>query len=375
MDREAQTNLLTRAQRAALDFADNGAGSRQDSGADLTQALSRNDVPEAVYDEALVTVRTQGRVVLAFHPERVGESGNTVAEGLATDGAYKNQFETGLSSGSTSAVPGGRRDEWERRLFGGAYHAPGVESLERPKYGALSLVRHADGPCPRFGSSYLVLRPEVSSRCSFTPQGSQEESAQDHTGTLSSFDPVMVGVADHMQEHAAPFGVEKLGLREFLDAMAGQLPIVPPRMPADQLGRALDSFVEAQVHGPIDLKRDVESMVIDSSFHGTPTGHVLRELSSGLGIPLNWHPGFTLEATEFPQTFRGFPTRRVADRVASGGVVNAPILGAGQNDFVRNPGGWGEFGTKSEVLTSFRRVWHFLVLSGRPSPQWPEVSR
>ena len=33
----------------------------------------------------------------------------------------------------------------ERSLFGGAYHASGVSDSERPKYGALELVRWADG--------------------------------------------------------------------------------------------------------------------------------------------------------------------------------------------------------------------------------------
>jgi Protein of unknown function (DUF3626) len=35
--------------------------------------------------------------------------------------------------------------------------------------------------------------------------------------------------------------------------------------PAD----ALDDYIEAQVHGPVRVGRDVEAVVIDSSFRGT----------------------------------------------------------------------------------------------------------
>ena len=98
---------------------------------------------------------------------------------------YRNQFETGLSSGSPTAFPGGERDLWERRLFGGAYHAEGVLDSERPKYGALEVVRFPDGPAPRFGSSYFVLRG-VGERTSITFMGSEDPRATGRAGTLDT---------------------------------------------------------------------------------------------------------------------------------------------------------------------------------------------
>ena len=94
-------------------------------------------------------------VVVHFHPDRFGFRGTTVAEALLKEGVYRNQFETGLSSGSMSAFPGGERDRWENTLFGGVYHAQAVTGSERPKYGALELVRYADGPIPRLGHATL----------------------------------------------------------------------------------------------------------------------------------------------------------------------------------------------------------------------------
>ena len=46
-------------------------------------------------------------------------------------------------------------------LFGGAYQAPGVADVERPKYGALDFLRYGDGASPPVGSCYLVLTQEV----------------------------------------------------------------------------------------------------------------------------------------------------------------------------------------------------------------------
>ena len=70
------------------------------------------------------------RVTINFHPERrVGT--DSVLQLLGRDGRYRSQFETGTSNGGLTALPGGDRWNWERRMFGGAYDdAP---AAERPK--------------------------------------------------------------------------------------------------------------------------------------------------------------------------------------------------------------------------------------------------
>ena len=220
-----------------------------------------------------------------------------------------------------------------------------------------------------------MLRPEVSARCSFTLLGSQEESAAEQTGTLGALEPVMAALAHHLEAVPAPFGYPGLTLHRLLTEMGTKVPIVPDGVSADGLGRALDSFVEAQVHGTVDLRRDVEALVVDAAFYGTEVGDTLAELGSTYEISLSWHPGFTLAADEFPEEFRGFRARGIAERVAKDGIVDALSLGAGQNDFVLNPEAWREFGSMSEILTSFRRVWHVLVLLGVPAESWGEVSK
>lgn len=122
------------------------------------------------YNEAMELVRQHARTVAHFHPDRFAGTPANVVDCLL-EGVYRNQFETGLSSGSPTAFPGGERDEWERTLIGGAYHSEGVPVPERPKYGSLELVRFPNGPAPRFGSCYFVLRG-VGPRTSITFMGS-----------------------------------------------------------------------------------------------------------------------------------------------------------------------------------------------------------
>ena len=361
---------LTGEQREAIAYVRSRALARRpEAEAQIRSILRAASVSEAEYEQALDRLLGEVKVVLAFHPERVSRSGKTVAEGLLSDGVYRTQFETGLSGGSTSAFAGGQRDEWERRLFGGAYHRAGVAPSDRPRYGALFLVAHPDGPAPRFGSCYLVLRREVSARCTFTLLGSQDDRAQNAMGTLDVLEPVMAALLNHVEQEPAPLGVERLGVRDFIQAMRGGLPCTPPGVSGDRLGRALDSFVEAQIHGSVDLARDVEGLVVDASFRGHPVADTLGEIASAYDVAPGWHPGFACALEQIPETFRDYPIRRLAERISAGAPIDAPAIGAAQNHFVLNPDAWHSFGAPTEVLTCFRRLWHALVLLGVPAEQ------
>jgi hypothetical protein len=228
------------------------------------------------YARALECVRSHARIVLHFHPDRFGLKSTTVAEALLEDGVYRNQFETGLSSGSVSAFSGGERDAWENTLFGGAYHVDGVTDSERPKYGALELVRYPEGPIPRFGSCYFVLRQSVAERTSFTFMGSEDGRATERIGTIGRMHSVVAALMAEIEAggmatppwppyRAATLGVAQLTIPKLLHML---LELAQPRKDAaiGKAGRVLDTVIEAQVHGPINLRRDVELLVADPSF-------------------------------------------------------------------------------------------------------------
>ncbi|QKW14556.1 DUF3626 domain-containing protein [Verrucosispora sp. NA02020] len=308
-----------------------------------------------------------GRVTLNFHPDRLLADGRTVAEALATEGVYRSQFETGISNGGLSAYPGGDRDRWERRLFGGAYQRRGVRPGDRPKYGGLNLLDHPDGACPRFGSCHLRLRPEVLTRTTFCV-GDSHLGPRD-VGTVDVVEPVLAALlattADTGSTLGRP-GTDVSTLVEELLRRRAHVDTVPRTA-----GRALDDYVEAQVHGPVTLAREVCELVVDPSFRGTATGVTLAVAAERYGFPLRWHAGFALPVDQVDAEFRGPVIPPLAARVhaefaGSGEPVHAALIGRAAASVVTDPGRWADRGSTAETLQHLKQLWHVLVRFGTP---------
>jgi Protein of unknown function (DUF3626) len=253
----------------------------------------------------------------------------------------------------------------------------GVMDSERPKYGALELVRYSDGPIPRFGSCYFVLRQSVTKRTSFTFMGSEAPRAMERLGTIARMHSVMAALLTEIEEGGVtappwpPFrsptlGVPQLTVPLLLDLLH-ELP-QPRKDPADgEAGRVLDTQVEAQVHGPIDLHRDMELLVADPAFAPTPTGAVLRELAHRYEIPLRWHCGFRLPVRDVPDDFRGPAMPRLAHRIAgTDGTLDAAVIGRAAASLHEQPHAWRDWGSHGEALLHLKQLWHVLVHYGSP---------
>ena len=372
--------MLSAAQSAALRHVEATADERE-SGSLLSIAgiLERAGYGLETYRAVIELVRQHARIALHFHPDRLGHEAASVAECLLKDGVYRNQFETGLSSGSPTAFPGGERDIWERTLFGGAYHTEGVSASERPKYGSLELVRFPDGPAPRFGSCYFVLRG-VGARTSITFMGSEHPQASDRSGTLARPHGAMAALLSEIENGgmAAPdwppfraptLGVPGITVGWFCD-VGKSLCDPRPNPSSGEPGRVLDTGVEAQVHGPVVLSRDVELLVADPAFAGTSTGRMLNELADKYGFELQWHGGFRLSVREVPDDFRGPAMPRFAQRVAGASeVLDAVRIGQAAASLHHNPELWREWGEYSDVLRLLRQLWHVMVhFGGRIQP-------
>lgn len=249
-------------------------------------------------------------VTLNFHPDRpVG--GRTVVEALADDGRYLSQFVTAISNGGLTAHPGGDRWRWESRMFGGAYDD--ADPHERPVYGALDHRRRPGGGAPRFGSSYLLLTDAVLSRCTFCYPD-------------SVFAPTSFGVA------------ARCDLADLADADT----------PADPL----DHYVEAHVHGPVRLDRDVTALVLDASYRGSP----VETASRCLPCPVRWHPGFRLDVADLRRNaaYRGPRYAELGARIAVDGWLTPRIIGDAARTGRHDP-------------QDLKRVWHYLARFGPPA--------
>jgi hypothetical protein len=354
---------LSASQKAAIECVAANARARRDDSIATQQHICRmSDITLEEWRGVRSLIQQSARVALHFHPDRPCADGETVALRLLREGRYRSQYETGISNGGLSAHPGGRRDICEERLFGGAYHTPGAAAAERPKYGALELLRQAAGPSPRFGSCYIVLSREVSRRSTFTHLDSHEDPKD--VGTLDELDAVLAAVLRDAFSRECVFGVGNLPVPLLVRRIQNEA-----RLPIGTRGwaaptRNLDYYIEAQVHGDIDLAADVEALVIDPSFRGTETGETLLSLGKAIGVKPGWHHGYRLEPHEVPRDFRGPTMPSLAERVAPTGFVDAGAIGVAVRALHRDPDAWRDRGSVGEVLQELKLLWHVLVRYG-----------
>ncbi|MGK5498220.1 DUF3626 domain-containing protein, partial [Streptomyces sp. URMC 125] len=248
------------------------------------------------------------RVTVNFHPDRAA-GGRTVLEALAEDGVYLPQFVTGTSNGGLTAHAGGDRWRWESRMFGGAYDdAP---ARDRPVYGALDFRRKPVGGAPRFGSAHLRLTAGTLARTTFCWPD-------------SCLEPTAFGVAARM------------ALVALAEANGAD---------------ALDDYVEAQVHGPVRLDRDVEALVLDPCYRGTQVEAAARHLP----CPVEWHPGFRLTVGELRRHpgYRGPEYVELGAAVARDGLLDPRIIGDAARTGRHDP-------------QDLKKVWHCLARFGAP---------
>ncbi|NEC84327.1 DUF3626 domain-containing protein [Streptomyces sp. SID12501] len=248
------------------------------------------------------------RVTLNFHPDRTVRE-LPLLRALAQDGFYRSQFVTGASNGGLTARPGGDRWRWESRMFAGVYDS--APAQQRPVYGALNFRRQVVGAAPRFGSSHFRLTGAALARATFCYPDSAAE--PDHFGVAAGMSLVALAEADTRD--------------------------------------ALDDYIEAQVHGPVALARDVEALVLDASYRGTPVEKAARTLP----VPLEWHPGYRLSVGELRRyaDYRGPEYTELGARIAEDGRLDPRIIG----DAAR---------TGRHELQHLKMVWHCLARFGAP---------
>ena len=342
-------------QRAAISAIRAHARAQQASAAsEIAHILRMSNVPASSLAGARAGL-DGARVAVHFHPDRpVG--GRLVASALLHDGVYRNQFDTGISNGLVTAFRGGARDAWEQALFEDAYADPDVSLSHRPKYGALDLTGASDGPAPRFGSCYFLLKNRISARTTFTFGGSQD--APKVKGTIDEMDAILAALLTEAFTRDFMLGVTNIRPAGVIDRLcelqtAGNYTAEP--------SRNLDHVIEAQIHGDLCLDTDVEALVADASFSGM---HELQEMGRKYGFPVHFRRSFHMAPDEMPSDFRGAGMPSLAARVARHGTVDAAAIGAAAQALMQRPEEWADRGGVAEVLQELKLLWHVLVRYG-----------
>jgi hypothetical protein len=73
-----------------------------------------------------------------------------------------------------------------------------------------------------------------------------------------------------------------------------------------------------------------------------------------------------MPVSSVPDSFRGYPVRPLAERIAGDGMLDAANIGAAANSVTLDPDAWKDWASTDDTLTQFRRLWHVLVLIGAP---------
>ncbi|MCV4232998.1 DUF3626 domain-containing protein [Virgibacillus sp. LDC1] len=364
---------LSKAQQQAILHVESTAACQRMTALDMTEQILRKHGKDSVAVGSLLTsIGKSARVTLNFHPDRIRPTGHAVIESLLAEGIYHNQFITSVTNGSKTAYPGGDRDQWERLLFGGAYQQPGVQNDERPKYGALNLMHYADGASPRFGSCFLVLSPNILNRCTFTFGDSH--AGPEFVGTIRQWDSILAALLHQVESTGAALGFPNVDIPSMLERIL-HLPFSHTGF-SGPLGRSLDDYIEAQIHGVIDLSSDVEALVADPSYRDTPIGHLLHALCERYNLTLSWHPGFCLAVQDVPDDFRGPAMPPLAKRIdqrfgGSLGKLDAAIIGKAAAQLHHDPIEWSDWGALDETFQHLKQLWHVLVKYGHSYPYTP----
>jgi hypothetical protein len=355
---------LRKSQLDALEFVKEKASStRSAARRKAEEMLNSEGIPFQVFDDALVAIKTNAPIDVSFHPDRLDLKGETVVEALIRSARYRNQFETGISNGGVTAFEGGERDQWEEHLFGGAYQQPGVTPADRPKYGALNLLNHWDGACPRFGCCYFRLKPRVAERCTFAYGDSSTE--PDDMGTINVFDSVLAAALEAIQTSGRALGGRNLNVKTFLGRILQQTDFHSAVDFEGPPGRSLDESTEVHIHGPVDLNTDVECLVADGAFRNTFTGKQLNGLSQRYEFALYWNPGLFLPTSEVRPDCRGPIMVTLAKHIAKDGVLDAAKIGQAAVSLRTNSEAWRDWGTFDETLQYLKQMWHVLATFGR----------
>jgi hypothetical protein len=196
-----------------------------------------------------------------------------------------------------------------------------------------------------------VLRPHVLDRTTLCV-GDSHLGPSD-VGTVGAPWCLLAGLAE--QAAAGALLDRPSGVDDLLAVLDGGPVARPPR--------SLDGYVEAQVHGGVDLATDVEAVVVDPSYAGTPVGDDLSLAAQRYGIDLRWTPGSELTIDDVPIDFRGPTMPALAARVARpDGVVDARAIGTAAPRAVaeRLPGG----DPPDSLLQQLKYLWHTVFALG-----------
>lgn len=208
---ETLEDILSESQLAAITKINNLCRKKHDK---VVKALNENVSESTV--KVFTAKLNNSPLVINFSTKHLPK--------IAKDSHYRNQFETGHSSGYYHKQT---RAEWESNLFSDTYGKSTKNGFDRPKYGNLMIGR---SPQFSYGEAYFILKDNVKDRTTFTLGDSgNEKFSSDHVYSFK------YALSSYEKMHDTIDPVETL---------------------------TCYGYIEIQIHGPIRLDKDVETLYL-----------------------------------------------------------------------------------------------------------------
>lgn len=350
--------LLTEAQSKALRLFECYAHSRQqNSRGIIRQIMEMANFDFQEYESLVLNFEQESRIALHFHPDRVVYNDKTTLVSILESNRYRSQYETNISNGGLSAHAGGERNIWEKSLFSDSYKNAAPE--EFPKYGALDLRMYSEGPAPRFGSCYFVLKPHILPYTTFTFMDSNTNPVG--RAVKGGWDCLLAELLleVHISDYA--LGWQNTRCPEFLrylrdfknNDLNSCLSLKRPN---------LNHYIEAQVHCDVNVSEDVEAIIYDPSFQGSEVEAVLKNYAKKSGVHLQMHRGFSLDAQEVRDDFRGPFVASLAKESVFSESITAYSIGQAEMQIDQLQDKFPEQNLRQQL----KYLWHSSVKFGSP---------
>jgi len=207
---------------------------------------------------ALAWIRELAPIIVHINLDKVGQF-------FLNDTHYRNQFETGTSSGllKTSA-----REKWEQGLFGPAYD--GAKPFSRPKYGVQNIWNDYRGVlgAKQYGDSYVVLH-NCRLRCTFAPEDSANLPAR------------RLSVPDYYGHVLNEYSDKELA-ETIRVAAAGREHVGDSQAVIEKWGK----YKEAQIHGEVNFAEHVERLVVNERHRNKEAW--IKDITEKHGWKMTW---------------------------------------------------------------------------------------
>lgn len=211
----SQKNALTYSQKKAL------IHSKQTKGLVLTRFIKlghdENDlniVLNYIQSESKVTINCPTKIL---------------TEHIINSSHFKNRYETVDKSCYLNS-----RTAWEDNLFNNSYSKS--EPIEKPKYGALNLLKLVGGSAVGYGKSYFVVKPCVKNRITFVNGDSSLKMFH-----ICTFD-YPVALLIHLSDKH---------LSDIIDIAKGKI-----------ITNVHHNYIECQIHGLLRINMDFEKLYL-----------------------------------------------------------------------------------------------------------------